>query len=212
MNPSRIVGHAVLVLMILTIAFPVIAIESRVVDGDGINFENFPESAEICTIGVCAMVADSSTEERVIDWGYEDWLEEFIDTGSFNVVELADINPMEMTEDEIISLGESFGIDAFVVGDITRAKQEFQFLMGVNVSIEIAFDMYSGENGKLIWERTLKKQRNGSTYSFDLLGKRFSEDIVMDMVLTLAEDGISGCELNGQSIVYTTFEDEEEEE
>jgi hypothetical protein len=195
--------HRVLLSVIfalLIISTPLMARESRIVGGDGVIGDTELAST-IWRIGLCPITAGQDFGYHVAETANSAWPGAFALCGGFKVVQVPDTNPSTLTPDDIIRLGEEYGVDALVCGSVDQAKNTRNIWGSTTnpinqVAVMISFKLYETSTGTLLWERILKKDRGVPENEAEGLVERFAGNIVTDMVETLVADGITGRDLS----------------
>ena len=184
----------------LAISSPLMATESRIVGGDGLVGDN-QLAASIWRIGLCPVTAGQDFGFHIAEVANSAWPGAFAQCGAFKIINIPDCNPSALTPDDIIRLGEEYGVDALVWGSVDQAKNQPTFSFSSSnpmneVAVMISFKLFETRTGTLLWERILKKFRAVSAYEADGVMERFAGNIVTDMVECLIADGITGRDLS----------------
>ena len=188
-----------LILTLFVISSPLHATESRVVGGDGV-IGNLEIASIIWRIGLCPITAGQDFGFHVAETANSVWPGAFAQYGNFRIVQVPDTNPSTLTPDDIIRLGEEYGVDALLWGSVDQAKNR-RSVWGSStnpthqVAVMISFQLFETSTGTLMWERILKKDRGVSASEAEGILERFAGNIVTDMVGWLINDGIPGRDL-----------------
>jgi len=190
------------ILAILAFALPLQARESRIVDGDGLLTEDTELAGSIWRLGLCPIIPDDEYGFEVANMAYSIWPGAFAESKAFSAICIDDLDPATLSPNDIVEIGEAYGVDALLCGRVIQAKfrtsawTAFSNTVRTEVRVSIAFDLYETHTGTLIWERTLKKDRTVDASEAAVILRRFAGNVAEDMVHVLIDDGITGRDLS----------------
>jgi hypothetical protein len=184
----------------LALSTPLAATESRIVGGEGLVGDS-AVAASIWRIGLCPITSGQDFGFHVSETANSAWPGAFAECGSFKIVSVPDANPSTLTPDDIIRIGQEYGVDALLWGSVDQAKNRRSPWGNASnpmhdVAVMISFRLYETQTGNLLWERILKKDRGVSADEAEGIVERFAGNIVTDMVGYLIADGITGRDLS----------------